>query len=260
MPKKHSRRLEALLKLVPIRGGVVDVGTDHGYVPISLVNAGFNGYLVATDVARAPLERARAAARREGVSDKIDFILCDGLTEVPQEKVDIIVIAGMGGETISSILSAAPWVRERAARGAFGDGEEGTEERGRLLILQPMSKQDSLREWLFENGYRVLSESLVEERGVIYEILTATGGQDRPYAAGESLTGHFELICRDPLFPKQLERKIATLERVVAGLERSREFGSEGSSESSGEALKKGAIAAARERLEGLLEIRDRLT
>ena len=198
---KLSRRMEAIARLVPLSGGVADVGTDHGYIPISLLQRGFADKIVATDINPGPLESAKCAAAGQGVSDKISFYLCDGLAALDGDGLSTVIIAGMGGETIASILEAAPW----------------TKESGRLLILQPMSKSERLRSWLFENVYRVLTEELVED-GAVYELMTVTGGEDTPYEAGELLTGHYSLISGDPLFPARLDALTEKCKRAAEGL------------------------------------------
>jgi tRNA (adenine22-N1)-methyltransferase len=197
---KLSKRLSAIAELIPPAGSVVDVGTDHGYIPVFLLQRGFTGAVTATDINPGPLARAEQNAAVHGFADRICFLLCDGLELVSPERADTVVIAGMGGETIAAILEAAPWTREK------------------LLILQPMTKSERLRGWLFHKGYRVLSEALVDDGG-LYEILTATGGHDCPYAPGELLTGHLALARLSPLFPARLAALIAKLNRAASGLE-----------------------------------------
>ena len=80
-----------------------------------------------------------------------------------------------------------------------------------------MSKSPLLRKWLFDNGYRVLSEQLIRD-GLVYEILTAEGGEDEPYSPAELLIGHKELIRSDPLFESRLETLIEKTERAISGL------------------------------------------
>ena len=201
MTKIHlSKRLRAIASLVPPEGGLVDVGTDHGYIPVRLLQNGFAGAIFATDINSGPLERARLSAAENGLADRISFHLCDGLAAVDSEKVSTVIIAGMGGENIAAILSAAPWTRQKH------------------LILQPMSKSERLRLWLFENDYVVLAEQLVED-GALYELITATGGRDYPYSRAELLTGHFGLIKNDPLFPKRLTFLINRVSRALRGLQ-----------------------------------------
>ena len=199
-----SKRLSAIAHLIPKTGGVADVGTDHGHIPVWLFQKGYKGKIFASDINQGPLDKAHTYARDHGASDDICFLLCDGLKDIPPDEVKTVVIAGMGGETIAGILSAAPWTRQG----------------GRLLILQPMTKSEELRLWLFENGYRVLSEQLVED-GKIYEIITARGGIDSPYTAAELLTGHLDLIKSDRLYPKQLQLLISKLDRACKGIKSS---------------------------------------
>ena len=198
---KLSARLCAIAAHVPPYGGVADVGTDHGYIPVFLAQNGHPGPLCGTDINEGPLARARQTAAAYGQTDKVNFFRCDGLAALDSQEIETVIIAGMGGETIAQILAAAPWTRENAC----------------LLILQPMTKASFLRGWLYENGYAALSEELVEDDG-LYELLTARAGQDIPYPPAELLTGRAALIAGDPLFPCQLNKLIAKTQRAVEGL------------------------------------------
>ena len=198
---KLSGRLLAIAQLVPAFGSVADVGTDHGYIPVWLAQNGHEGMLFATDIKKAPLEHAKQTAIEYEQENNIAFHLCDGLEALEGSELSTVIIAGMGGENISEILSAAPWVKDNKA----------------LLILQPMSKASILREWLFENGFRVLSEQLVDD-GKIYEIMTAQAGEDERYSPAELQIGHKKLISADPLFEKQLKQLVKKSERAVFGL------------------------------------------
>lgn len=202
-----SGRLKAIARLVPPSGGMADIGTDHGYLPIYLFKKGFEGTIIATDIKPGPLDSARRSAKEHGLDGTIDFHLCDGLRGIDGSTIATVVIAGMGGETIASILEDAPW----------------TKEGGRLLVLQPMSKSDRLRSWLFENGYKVLTEELIKD-GAVYELFSVSGGNDAAYCAGELLTGHFQLISGDPLFPERLDRLISKQRRAADGLSSSNDL------------------------------------
>lgn len=200
---KLSGRLGAIAELIPPYGGLADVGTDHGYIPLWLLQNGFKGSICATDIKTGPLETARSSARALGLEDKICFHLCDGLESVDAVKVQTIIIAGMGGKNIASILEAAPWTKT-----------------GRVMILQPMSKADRLRRWLNSNHYFIVHEALVLD-GALYEIIVAVGGQDRPLSPAELFTGRFEQISASPLFPKKLELLIEKNLRAAEGLSHS---------------------------------------
>lgn len=196
-----SARLEAIAKLVPAGIGAADVGTDHGYIPVWLAQNGYGGELFATDIKKDPLRHAEQTAAEYGLTDRISFHLCDGLAALDGKSVDTVVIAGMGGESIAAIISAAPWIRERDC----------------LLILQPMSKSAFLRRQLYDSGFEVLSEQLIDD-GEIYEILTAKAGKDLLYSPAELLIGHTRLILNNPLFEKRLDSLIEKSERAALGL------------------------------------------
>ena len=100
-------RLQCLADLVPAGAKLVDVGTDHGYLPVWLVQRGHISRAIASDINEAPLRHARETAARCGVTDRIDFRLCSGLDAVAPHEADTVVIAGMGAETSASVLSAA---------------------------------------------------------------------------------------------------------------------------------------------------------
>lgn len=135
-------RLKAVASFVRRGSRLIDVGTDHALLPCALVAAGHCPGAIASDVRRGPTEAARRSIISTGLSDRIDVRLGDGLSTVGAEEVDDIVIAGMGGETIASILEAAPWVQNPRYR----------------LILQPMTRAERLRRYLFENGFTILEE------------------------------------------------------------------------------------------------------
>ena len=195
-------RLHMLARLVPEGCRLTDVGTDHGYLPVALLQQGRIAAAIASDIGAEPLEHARRTAMQYGV-DGMDFRLCAGLSGVAPEETDVIVIAGMGGETIISILQDAPWT---------ADG-------GHRLLLQPMTKAAALRHWLADNGYTFTDEHLVEDKGRIYPILCVKGGVFRPLTEAEALCG--VLLADDPLYAAYLTEHITKLRRSAEGLRRS---------------------------------------
>lgn len=195
-------RLHLLARLVPEGCRLTDVGTDHGYLPVALLQQGRITAAIASDIGAEPLEHARRTAMQYGV-DGMDFRLCAGLSGVAPEEADVIVIAGMGGETIISILQDAPWT---------ADGQH-------RLLLQPMTKAAALRHWLADNGYTFTDEHLVEDKGRIYPILCVKGGVFRPLTEAEALCG--VLLADDPLYAAYLTEHITKLRRSAEGLRRS---------------------------------------
>ena len=119
-----NKRLEAIMAHIPQNGrGVIDGGTDHGYLPAALFQRGYTGKLIAADINAEPLSKAKRTAESIGAEDVISLRLCDGLDGCDPSEVDTIVIAGMGGDTICGILYRAEWCLAREY----------------TLILQPMT-------------------------------------------------------------------------------------------------------------------------
>lgn len=165
-------RLRAIAMQVPQGARLVDVGTDHGYLPVWLLLQGRIEQAIAADLREGPLDRARETARQYGQVENICFRLCNGLTDITADEVDTVVIAGMGGETISAIMEAAPWVCL-----------------DKLLLLQPMTGMPQLRQWLQSHGYIILEEQIVREGKRLYSIWTVRGGEMPPLAPAELWAG-----------------------------------------------------------------------
>ncbi len=198
-----SPRLRALAAWVPSGAKLADVGTDHGYLPVWLTLRGCVSSAIASDLRPGPLERARASARTCG-AEGIDFRLCDGLSGIGPEEADTIVIAGMGGENIAAILETAPWT---------ADGRH-------TLLLQPMTRAEVLRGSLADRGYTIRREALVEERGILYPVIEAGGGE-MSLTVGQQYGG--AALLHDPLGDRYIIREIVRLHTAIAGLARSRD-------------------------------------
>ena len=204
-----DNRLLSLIKKIPPGKGVIDVGTDHGIIPVYLASHGYSGNILASDINAGPLSAGIQNAREAGVEEKIRFILCNGLEKCPPSEVDTILIAGMGGDTMAGILDRAEWVADREY----------------LLILQPMTKAEVLRYWLVSNGFEILSEELCEGSGRVYQIITSRFGKSTRLSDAELFTGKFELIRGSALFPGKLARLMENTEKSIAGLEKSSDYG-----------------------------------
>lgn len=199
---KLQPRLRCIAEAVPDGARLADVGTDHAYLPVWLLRAGRIPCAIASDIRQGPLERARRTAEAYGVASRMDFRLCAGLDGVTPDEADTVVIAGMGGETIVSILSAAPWLRESGA----------------VLLLQPMTKAEVLRRWLTEHGFRITSERLVEDRGTIYAVLRAEAGRSAPLTAAQAWCG--EASRREALYGAYAADRAGKLEAAAGGMRR----------------------------------------
>ena len=197
-----NKRLELIASILPHGRGFADVGTDHGYLPVYMAQHGYSGKIIASDINEGPLSTAVASARQAGVEDRICFRLCDGLDGCGSEELDTVVVAGIGGDTICSILDRADWVMSRDI----------------LLILQPMTKAEVLRYWLTNNDFAICGEWLIEENGEIYQILSARFGARTLLSDAELFTGKYELAVGNALFPVQLAALIKRFERAAAGM------------------------------------------
>lgn len=203
MKLELSPRLSAVAALVPPGARLADVGTDHAYLPVRLLLEGRISHAIAADIRPGPLDHARRTAREYGVTEQLDFRLCDGLAGIGPGECDTVAIAGMGGETIAGILAQAPWTRN-----------------GVRLILQPQSTQDVLRRFLAGSGYCIRSEQVVREGERWYPILLAEGGEMAPLSVGESLAGRPETWMDQPERRGYLEWLLRRNTRQLAGLEK----------------------------------------
>ncbi|MBQ9414391.1 MAG: SAM-dependent methyltransferase [Clostridia bacterium] len=147
-------RLSCIAAMVRPGGVVADIGTDHAYLPVHLVQTGRCARAIASDIGEGPAAAARRTVEAAGLHDRIDVRIGDGLSTLqPWEAADI-VIAGMGGETIVSILQAASWVRDESADGR--------------LLLQPMSRVETLHRYLLTAGFMIDEEHVIEDGRHLY--------------------------------------------------------------------------------------------
>ena len=167
-----------------VRGGVVaDVGTDHAYLPVYLVATGRADSAVASDINRGPIENAKETVRKYGLENKITTLIADGLDGIEPYHPSDVIIFGMGGELIATIVDRAKWTRE-----------------GIRLILQPMTKPEVLRDYLGEVGFRIVDEMLSEADGRVYQTLCAEyDGIIREQDALTLIFGEFNLKNKDKL-------------------------------------------------------------
>lgn len=156
MIQKLSPRLQTCADLVSQCGTACDVGTDHAYLAVWLIQNGRCSHVTASDIGEGPLRSAAQTVAQAGLSDQITLKLTDGLNGLAPSDFSDIVIAGMGGETIAVILGAADF-----------------SQRDTRLILQPMTRGTYLRCWLAEHGFALLEEIAVQEGDRIYTVMLA---------------------------------------------------------------------------------------
>ncbi len=149
-----DKRLLKCADMVTGKGKVCDVGTDHAYLSAYLVQQKICNSVIASDIADGPLEAAQITIERLGLSDKVTIIKSDGLKSIDPDGVTDVIIAGMGAETISSIISDTKWLRNNIN-----------------IIIQPMTKIPFMRKWLYENKFEITKEEAVSDEGFIYTVM-----------------------------------------------------------------------------------------
>jgi len=151
--------MQVIADMIPMGTSAADIGTDHGLIPIYLKQIGSTGKIVLSDIADGPLEKAKENIVKFGVELSESFALRkgSGLEPVGNSEVDSIIIAGMGGELIASILE-----KDIAKTKSFKN-----------LILQPRTMSDKLRHWLQDNGFYVVEEHIVLEGPAYSQIIRA---------------------------------------------------------------------------------------
>ncbi len=197
-------RLECVLSYVRTGSRIYDIGSDHGYLPCELISRGVCEKAVVTDVNKGPLKRGKLTFAERGLSDRAEFYLTDGLSgldfgELPSD----VAVCGMGGELIAAILDARRDVWEKDIH----------------FILQPMTKSEILRRYLFENGFDILSEKAVCEGDKTYVIICAVyNGAVNAYNETDIHFGKRESVIYCPETAVLYGRIISSFEKKRDGM------------------------------------------
>ena len=198
-----STRLLACAGFVQPGDRVADIGCDHGYLSIHLLQNGIASSVIASDVNEGPLQSAVRNAGKYGVKEKISFYLSDGVRNIPRD-FDCMICAGMGADTIMSIIHAAPWLKEGNYR----------------LILQCQSKRPELRQWLYDEGFRINRETLAKDGKFVYSIMEVIFDPGHSITPAESYITPQLLDDNHPLLPEYYQRVKNGVEMTIFGLKR----------------------------------------
>ena len=201
---KLTNRLLKIASLVSENKRLADIGTDHGYIPVYLLNEGKINFAILADINKGPLENARSEVKRNKLEDKVDLRLGSGIEVLKKGEVYEVIIAGMGGILIGELLEANKEVAYSVDK----------------LILQPMQAQEELRQYLLNNGYEILDECLEKEDFRLYEIIVAkyTGKNTHLedniyYEVGKKLIEN-----KDELLVEFVENKIKKYNNIISKL------------------------------------------
>lgn len=204
-----SKRLQAVADLVTAGYKTADIGTDHAYIPIYLVEQNIVPSAIAMDVNKGPLERAEAHVRENGLEEKISLRLSDGFGALRPGEADAAILAGMGGGLVMKILKDN-WDVTTALK---------------ECILQPQSEIAKVRAFLLEEGFLFIAEDMVLEDGKFYPMMKV-----KPPAAGEQLSrriwsdaevsyGKLLLEGKHPVLKQFLEKEIRIKTEILKNLE-----------------------------------------
>ena len=195
-----SARLRAVSSFVPKGSKIADIGTDHGYVPIYLVQNGLAEHAVAMDLREGPLERARAhvAALAAGQRERIELRLSDGMEKLRAGEAGTVIIAGMGGDLVVRILLGRRDLWDCVDR----------------FILSPQSELDQVRLFLEKEGFAIAREMMILDEGKYYTIMEAVRGQMKPQTKAERLFGRDLIQKKDATLRDYLKKERLRVEGI----------------------------------------------
>jgi tRNA (adenine22-N1)-methyltransferase len=195
-------RLRLIADKIPKCGILVDIGTDHAYIPVYAVMNGITEKALATDIKIGPVEIAQKNIRKYGLQQNIETRLGSGLDPICGHETDVIVIAGMGGMLIQEILF---------------NGIEKAKKAG-LIILQPMNAVEVIRKWLNENGFEIIDEALAMEESKLYNVICSKWtGRRVKFDDYDYYVGYKLINGSDPLLKNYLEKKLKQLIVIING-------------------------------------------
>ena len=200
-----SKRLQAVADLVSEGLVVADVGTDHGYIPIYLIETKKSPKAFAMDVNKGPLLRAKEHIAEHGLETRIETRLSDGVRALKKDECDCVVVAGMGGALTIKIMEEG--------KDIFRNLKE--------FVLQPQSELQKVRAYLCENAYFIVEENMVLDDGKFYPMFRVINGQSEEYHAIELCYGKLLLEQKNAVLKNFLEKEKAVKELILSNLEQS---------------------------------------
>ncbi len=198
-----SKRLEAVVNLAGRCRCVADIGTDHGYIPIYMVQQHLAEAAIAMDVNKGPLERAQANIQAYRMEEKIVTRLSDGAAALQSGEADTVIIAGMGGLLTIRILETGREVLEQTEK----------------LVLQPQSEIGQVRKYLAEHGYRITGEDMVLDEGKYYPMMRVEHGYQEAWEEQEYAFGKYVIDSGSPVLLEFLDKEEKLCREILMSLE-----------------------------------------
>jgi tRNA (adenine22-N1)-methyltransferase len=200
-----SDRLMTVASMIPKGKKVVDIGTDHAYLPIFLTKHGLVEKVIATEIVPGPFKKAMENIQREGLEQSIELRLGFGFEPISPKDADVAVIAGMGAETIIHIMESSKEICRTLD----------------LLILQPMKGNDKLRKNLFLTGYKIVDERVAQEEKKFYEVIAAVKGNQGNIDEIDLVVGPVLRKKKSPVVIEYIKFRLMKLKRLVEVLKHS---------------------------------------
>lgn len=198
-----SKRMEEVISLVSKGKRVADVGTDHGYVAIALVEKKIAPFVIAMDVRKGPLSRAKENIQKYGLVKEIDTRLSDGLEQLKIGEVDTFLIAGMGGDLIANILQKGIKIVNSVNE----------------FIVQPQSEIYKVRKKIHELGFQIQEEKMLVEDEKYYTIMKAVRGKEVYENEWDYLYGKYLLQEQNLILHEWLQKEYQLREKLYKKLE-----------------------------------------
>jgi tRNA (adenine22-N1)-methyltransferase len=196
-----SKRLKFIADHIDKCDSLIDVGTDHGYIPIYAVKKKLCNKAIASDINKGPVEKAKLNASLDGVSSKVEVRLGGGLETVKKGEVEAVVIAGMGGNLIINILE-----KDKNKLPLY-----------KFMILQPAQNPEVLREYLYTNGYEIIDEDICLDEGIFYELFKVRKSKDIKLSLDPIFYEFSSMLLKKkhPLFYSYLEFKEEKYKKIL---------------------------------------------
>ena len=194
-----SDRILTISKAVKYRS-FADIGTDHGYVPISLIKSGIGDYGIACDINKGPLKIAKENIGNSMLSHKIETRLGNGIEPVETGEVETIIISGMGGLLIKDIL----------------DKDVEKTKSFKQLLLSPHSHVSKVREYLHSIGFKIDTEKMFVDEGKYYTLISALKGEEKYKSEVDYLFGKINIDEKSPVLKEYLEKGLSKLTQINA--------------------------------------------
>lgn len=196
-----SKRLEQVATMIPPCQTVADVGTDHGFLAVALIEKEIAGRVIAIDVNRGPLESAKRFVKERRLEDHITCRLGDGLAVTTAGEIDCAVICGMGGELMQHIISVGPELLQ-------------------TYVVQPQSHREELKKFFVAQGYGITDEQCLQEGKQYYDIWVVERGVTSVYNSlpSDSILWEYGALLktqRSPVWVDHIQRRISTLQSIA---------------------------------------------